>query len=66
MLTLVICILHISFVTRKFLLYETTTKLTIRHEDMIDIPVVVVCMSSDWTGDNVSVERMTVSRAGSC
>ena len=54
MLTLTVCSLHIGFITQQYLLYETTTKMTIRHEDTIDIPVVVVCMSSGWTGDNVS------------
>ena len=54
MFTLIVCSLHIGIITRQYLLYDTTTKMTIRHEDTIDIPVVVVCMSSDWTGDNVS------------
>ena len=52
--TLLICCLHISSITRQYLLYKTTTKMTIQHEEMIEIPVVVVCMSSDWTGDTVS------------
>ena len=52
--TLIVCSLHIGIITRQYLLYETTTKMTIRHQDKIEIPVVVNCMSSDWTGDNVS------------
>ena len=53
-ITFVLCCLHVSFITRQYLQYETTTKTTIKHEETIDIPVVVVCMTSDWVGNNVS------------
>ena len=52
--TLIVCCLHIGIIARQYLLYETTTKLTIRYEDSIVVPVVVICMSSDWQGDNIS------------
>ena len=52
--TLIVCCLHIHTLTRQYLLYATTTKITIRQEETIDIPAVVVCMSSSRRGESVS------------
>ena len=52
--TLVVCCYHVLSVSRLYFKYHTTTKLTIGYTESIRIPTVAVCITTNWTGTNLS------------
>ena len=52
--TFIVCCSHVMSITRLYFKYQTRTKLTIGFDEMIRIPTVAVCISTDWTGTNLT------------
>ena len=52
--TILMCSCEIYYFVSVYLSYSTTTKLTIRHSDMMRIPTIVSCTQTDWTGTNLT------------
>ena len=50
--TAVCCSFEMYSMTASYMKYPTSTKLSIKHADIVRIPSVVSCVNTKWNGSN--------------